>query len=165
MAPRAKLACLRAGEIRANPSSVATMTTGKVTYGYLANEVYFAAEGTFDFATQSWGPQDLRIVMGRPAGVGMATAKDTGVKELSDLRGKRIGMTLRECVDFIDMYDPAHNNTGQLHSLIDNVKARRETLLQQRRDIDDMLAGLDEVQELCEASLAASEPGPDHFNS
>ena len=81
------------------------------------------------------------------------------------LRGKRIGMTLRECVDFIDMNDPAHNNTAQLHSLIDNVKARRETLLQQRRDIDDMLAGLDEVQELCEASLAASEPGPDHFNS
>lgn len=67
------------------------MTTGKVTYGYLANEVYFAAEGTFDFAAPSWGPQDLRIVMGRPAGVGLAVAKDTGVKELSDLRGKRIG--------------------------------------------------------------------------
>ena len=67
------------------------MTTGKVTYGFLANEVYFAAEGTFDFAAQSWGPQDLRIVLGRPAGVGLAVAKDTGVKELSDLRGKRIG--------------------------------------------------------------------------
>ena len=26
------------------------------------------------------------------------------------LRGKRIGMTLQECVDFIDMYDPEHNN-------------------------------------------------------
>ena len=67
------------------------MTTGKVTYGFLANEVYFATEGTFDFATQAWGPQDLRIVLGRPAGVGLAVAKDTGVKELSDLRGKRIG--------------------------------------------------------------------------
>lgn len=67
------------------------MATGKVKYGYLANEVYFAAEGTFDFADQSWGPQDLRIVLGRPATVGMATAKDTGVKEISDLRGKRIG--------------------------------------------------------------------------
>lgn len=67
------------------------MTTGKVTYGFLANEVYFAAEGTFDFAAQSWGPQDLRIVLGRPAGVGLAVAKDTGVKELADLRGKRIG--------------------------------------------------------------------------
>ena len=69
------------------------------------------------------------------------------------LRGKRIGMTLQECVDFIDMYDPEHNNTGQLNSLINDVKLRRQQLLQQRKDIDDMLAGLDEVQGLCEASL------------
>ena len=67
------------------------MTTGKVRYGYLANEVYFATEGTFDFAPQSWGPQDLRIVLGRPASVGLAVAKDTGVKTIADLKGKRIG--------------------------------------------------------------------------
>jgi DNA-binding transcriptional MerR regulator len=74
------------------------------------------------------------------------------------LRGKRIGMTLQECVDFIDMYDPEHNNAEQLRSLIDNVKRRRESLLQQKRDIDDMLAGLDEVQSLCEESLAGGKP-------
>jgi len=70
------------------------------------------------------------------------------------LRGKRIGMTLQECVDFIDMYDPEHNNDEQLHSLIDDVKHRREKLQQQKQDIDDMLSGLEEVQTLCEAALA-----------
>jgi len=74
------------------------------------------------------------------------------------LRGKRIGMSLQECVEFIDMYDPEHNNTEQLHSLIDDVKSRRKALLQQKKDIDDMLAGLDEVQGLCEASLANAAP-------
>ncbi len=74
------------------------------------------------------------------------------------LRGKRIGMTLQECVDFIDMYDPEHNNAEQLRSLIENVKRRRDSLLQQKRDIDDMLAGLDEVQGLCEESLASDKP-------
>ena len=74
------------------------------------------------------------------------------------LRGKRIGMTLQECVEFIDMYDPEHNNAEQLHSLIDNVKSRREQLLQQKKDIDEMLAGLAEVQGLCEASLAGEKP-------
>jgi DNA-binding transcriptional MerR regulator len=69
------------------------------------------------------------------------------------LRGKRIGMTLQECVELIDMYEPQHNNTRQLHSLISKVAQRRATLLQQRKDIDDMLAGLDEVQELCEMAL------------
>ena len=70
------------------------------------------------------------------------------------LRGKRIGMTLQECVDFIDMYDPEHDNDEQLHSLIDDVKHRREKLQQQKKDIDDMLSGLEEVQALCEAALA-----------
>lgn len=69
------------------------------------------------------------------------------------LRGKRIGMTLQECADVIDMYDPGHNNAEQLHSLIDKVKQRRESLLQQKRDLDSILAGLDEVQGLCEAAL------------
>jgi len=71
------------------------------------------------------------------------------------LRGKRIGMTLQESVDVIDMYDPGHNNVDQLHSLINMVKERREQLQQQKKDIDDMLAGLDEVQSLCKQSLAA----------
>ena len=80
------------------------------------------------------------------------------------LRGKRIGMTLQECVDFIDMYDPEHNNAEQLRSLIDSVKRRRESLLQQKKDIDDMLAGLDEVQELCEESLVGDRTRKNNSN-
>jgi TRAP transporter TAXI family solute receptor len=64
---------------------------GRASYGFLANELYFAAEGTFDFAAQTWGPQDVRVVLARPASNAMATAGDIGVKEVKDLRGKRIG--------------------------------------------------------------------------
>ena len=67
------------------------LTTGKAQYGYLANEAFFAAEGTYDFAVPEWGPQDLRIITGRLANVGVATAKDAGIKEISDLKGKRMG--------------------------------------------------------------------------
>jgi len=69
------------------------------------------------------------------------------------LRGKRIGMSLAECVEVIDMYDPKHNNADQLHSLISTVQNRRELLQQQKRDIDEMLDGLLEVQNLCESAL------------
>ena len=69
------------------------------------------------------------------------------------LRGKRIGMSLQESVDLIDMYDPSRNNTQQLNSLIDKIAVRRDRLLQQEKDIDDMLAGLDEVQALCQTAL------------
>ena len=69
------------------------------------------------------------------------------------LRGKRIGMSLAECVEVIDMYDPEHNNADQLHSLINKVQSRSELLQQQKRDIDEMLTGLKEVQALCERAL------------
>ncbi len=78
------------------------------------------------------------------------------------LRGKRIGMTLQESAEVIDLYDPAHNNTEQLHSLIDNVRSRREKLLRQKQDIDDMLASLDEVQRLCEQALEGNNPPAGH---
>ncbi|MEQ9123698.1 MAG: TAXI family TRAP transporter solute-binding subunit, partial [Alphaproteobacteria bacterium] len=67
------------------------LTTGKATYGFLANEAFFATEGVYDFAVPEWGPQDLRIISGRLATAGLATAGDIGVKEISDLKGKRIG--------------------------------------------------------------------------
>lgn len=70
------------------------------------------------------------------------------------LRGKRIGMTLDESAEVIDMYDPDHNNEEQLRTLLASVNERRDKLLQQKKDIDDMLAGLDEVQSLCESALS-----------
>ena len=75
------------------------------------------------------------------------------------LRGKRIGLTLAECVEVIVMYDPDHNNREQLQSLISKVSDRRALLLQQKQDIDEMLTGLDEVQSLCEKAL---EEHPDN---
>ena len=69
------------------------------------------------------------------------------------LRGKRIGMTLQESVEVIDLYDPQHNNTQQLLSLINTISGRQARLLQQKDDIDDMLTGLNEVLRLCEKAL------------
>ncbi len=69
------------------------------------------------------------------------------------LRGKRIGMTLQESVELIDMYDPARNNKQQLHSLLATITTRRAALLQQKDDIDEMLSSLDEVQALAEQAL------------
>ena len=66
------------------------LKTGRVQYGWLANEVYFATEALYDFSVQEWGPQDLRIVAGRPSTFGMAIATDSGIKTIADIRGKRV---------------------------------------------------------------------------
>lgn len=74
------------------------------------------------------------------------------------LRGKRIGLTLAESVDIIDMYDPAGSDVAQLESLIERVAERRNALLQQQRDIEDMLLALDEVDANCRRALKHAEP-------
>lgn len=66
------------------------LKTGRVQYGWLANEVYFATEAIYDFASREWGPQDLRVVLGRPAAYGLATAADANIKTAADLKGKRV---------------------------------------------------------------------------
>jgi len=68
-----------------------TLRNGKAQYGFLANEVFFASEGLFDFATRDWGTQDVRVALGRPATNGFAVAGDIGVEKIADLKGKRIG--------------------------------------------------------------------------
>lgn len=57
---------------------------------------YFAAEGVFEFAVREWGPQPLRLLLSAAScnAITLNVAKDTGVKEVKDLRGKRIGMVV-----------------------------------------------------------------------
>jgi len=64
---------------------------GRANYGYLANELYFASEGLYDFAAPRWGPQDVRVVLARPTTNGLCMATDTGAKTMKDMKGKRIG--------------------------------------------------------------------------
>lgn len=66
------------------------VTAGQADYGFLATETFFAAEGTYDFADRKWGPQDLRVLAGRPASFGMPTAADAGIETLKDVAGKRV---------------------------------------------------------------------------
>ena len=66
------------------------------------------------------------------------------------LRGKRIGMSLAESMEIIDMYDPRRGDAAQLDALLARVAERREALRAQLEDIEQMLRALDEVESLCQ---------------
>lgn len=66
------------------------VTAGQADYGYLATEAFFSAEGTYDFADRRWGPQNLRVLAGRPASFGMPTAADAEIETIADVEGKRV---------------------------------------------------------------------------
>jgi DNA-binding transcriptional MerR regulator len=70
------------------------------------------------------------------------------------LRGKRLGFTLPEIATIVDMYDDQPGEAGQLQYLIDQIDVRRDELEQRRRDIDDTLAELAEVEARCRDDLA-----------
>ena len=69
------------------------MVTGRVRYGFLGNEAFFSSEATYDFAAKQWGPQDVRVLLGRPSPLGMATTRceEHNVRTVADLKGLKIG--------------------------------------------------------------------------
>ena len=70
------------------------------------------------------------------------------------LRGKRLGFTLAEIREIIDLYDREPGEAGQLHHFLDKIEERRAELEQKRRDIALTLDELGEVENNCRQRLA-----------
>jgi DNA-binding transcriptional MerR regulator len=59
------------------------------------------------------------------------------------LRGKRLGLSLSEIREILDLYDTDIDETPQLRKFVEVLERRRALLMQQREDIDAVLAELD----------------------
>ncbi|MEZ5729100.1 MAG: TAXI family TRAP transporter solute-binding subunit [Burkholderiaceae bacterium] len=77
----ARLAPLKAGRAQASAMGVGG---------------YFAQEGVFEFGAAGWGPQPLQLILASTScnGLSLGVAKDTGVKNIADLKGKRVGFVV-----------------------------------------------------------------------
>lgn len=69
------------------------------------------------------------------------------------LRGRRLGFSLDEIARIVNMYDEQPGEAGQLEYLIEQIRGRRAELEQRRRDIEETLAELDEVERRCHEDL------------
>lgn len=70
------------------------------------------------------------------------------------LRGKRLGLSLAEIRELIDMYDTATDGSPQLLKFLTVLSRRRAALEQQREDIAAVLAEIDRFEQQCQALLA-----------
>ena len=70
------------------------------------------------------------------------------------LRGKRLGLSIAEIHEIVQMYREPPGEMGQLHLLMKRVEEKRGDLRQKRRDIEETLAELDQVEEACIERLA-----------
>ena len=84
------------------------------------------------------------------------SAKDKVTLKLI-LRGKRIGFSLAECKELIELYDPVHGNRKQLQTFMQKITERRAQLEQQLLDIRQMQLELDTGEERCLKALAETD--------
>ena len=71
------------------------------------------------------------------------------------LRGKRLGFSLREVAEYLDLYDADPTQTEQLRKLSQAVTARIDRLEQQRAALDETLGELREIVRQTTQTLAA----------
>ena len=66
------------------------------------------------------------------------------------LRGKRIGFSLEECINIIDMHDPERpGDSLQLLYLCQKIREHRVQLVSKMKDIEETLSAMDGVEEQC----------------
>ena len=73
------------------------------------------------------------------------------------LRGKRLGLSLSEIREILDLYETDIDESPQLRKFVEVLERRRTLLLQQRDDIEAVLAELDP---LLKQSRRTLERGP-----
>ena len=75
---------------------LAPLRAGRAVASAMGSGSYFAQEGVFEFGAKEWGPQPLQVLLGsvdcNAGSVGVA--RDTGVTQLKELRGKRLGFVV-----------------------------------------------------------------------
>ena len=71
------------------------------------------------------------------------------------LRGKRLGLALSEIGELLDLYEVRRNERAQLTAFLALLAERRMRLLQQREDIEIVLAEIDGIERDCRRRLKA----------
>jgi len=101
--------------------------------------------------------EDQGLIAPARAGVQRVYSKRDRIRLKLTLRGKRLGLSLAEIRELIDMYDTAPEAT-QLERLVEVLAERRARLEQQREDIEAVLTEIDVIEKQCRDLLAARKP-------
>jgi DNA-binding transcriptional MerR regulator len=70
------------------------------------------------------------------------------------LRGKRLGFSINEIREIVEIYKEPPGEVGQLKLVLKRVEEKREELRQKRRDIEETLAELGGAEDACLQRLA-----------
>lgn len=80
------------------------------------------------------------------------TARDRTRLKLA-LRGKRLGFQLSEIRSLIDIYDGPGSTVSQLQTYLDVLAKHKQLLLQQKKDLEQTLAEIEQQEKQCKHLL------------
>ncbi|MEJ2693629.1 MAG: MerR family DNA-binding transcriptional regulator [Candidatus Thiodiazotropha sp.] len=89
------------------------------------------------------------LIMPRRAGTTRVYSHRDRVRMQLILRGKRLGFSLADIKEYLDLYDLDPSQVSQLRLLMDKINDRVSELEQQREDLETTLMELEELRQEC----------------
>ena len=97
--------------------------------------------------------EDVGLLMPQRAGRNRVYTQRDRTRLKLTLRGKRLGLSLQEIKQLVDLYDSPSDTTQQLTAFLTVLDAHRRQLEQQREDIEITLAEIAQHEERCRSLL------------
>lgn len=102
--------------------------------------------------------EDVGLLMPQRAGRNRVYSLRDRTRLKLTLRGKRLGLSLSEIKQLVDLYDSPSDTVPQLQAFLEVLQQHRSLLEQQREDIEITLAEIAQHETRCRSLLAAARP-------
>jgi DNA-binding transcriptional MerR regulator len=99
--------------------------------------------------------EDKGLITPRRAGTMRVYTKRDRARMALILRGKRLGFSLREIKDYLDLYDLDPSQSEQIRLLLKQVQDRLEMLEDQRLALEETIIELKDIEEQALSALAS----------
>ena len=99
--------------------------------------------------------EDRGLITPRRAGNKRIYSHRDRARMIIILRAKRLGFSLREIQEYLDLYTVDKTKQEQLHLLVEHVTVRKQQLLEQRVALDETLDELDAIEKQARKVLAS----------
>ncbi len=102
--------------------------------------------------------EDVGLLMPQRAGRNRVYSQRDRTRLKLTLRGKRLGLSLQEIKQLVDLYDSPSDTAPQLQAFLGVLAQHRSLLEQQREDIEITLAEIAQHETRCRSLLATARP-------
>jgi len=102
--------------------------------------------------------EDQGLLSPRRAGRVRVYGKRDRTRLKLTLRGKRLGLSLAEIKELLELYDTARDESAQIYKFLVALSKRRAALEQQREDIEAVLSEIHALEKQCRALLEKAGP-------